>query len=341
MKKSSNDEIRRKIAGLGKSSIRKNYYNELSKKQIALEEKNKDLEKEIILRIKAEEALKEINNDLEYLVKERTNELEIANEKLLSSYEKLKQTQDYLVESEKMASLATLVIGISHELNTPLGTSLTAVSYCNSMINKIMNQFDLESDKQLKDMIEKLAKSNVLVLDNINRSIRLVEDFKRITSDQKKYKLVEFNVFEYIDILIKSLSHGFDDDKNIKFNTNIEANLCIYSFPGILTQIISNFISNSMIHGFEGAKEGNISIDIFDSEDSYYIRYSDDGKGIDKDILGNIYDPFFTTRRSKTSSGMGLYSVYNLVKRLKGTISVKSENNKGLTFELQFPKIEK
>ncbi len=337
MKKYSKEEIRNQIAGLGESSIRKNYYQELMKKQEALEAQNKRLEEEVALRKRAEESLIEVNDNLELLVKQRTIALEEANDKLKESYETLKKTQDYLIESEKLSSLGTLVVGISHEINTPLGVALTASSFSKILIEALQRKGILD-DQHYGEEAVKLLESEQLVLSNIKKSIQIINDFKKITSDQTQYEFVEFEARAYIEMLVKNLKYTFNQTDTIQLDIEIGPNLIMQFYPGILSQIVTNLISNTMQHGFGKTDYGIIQIAIKESDTHYILDYEDDGIGISKAHITKVFDPFFTTARNTDTSGLGLYVIYNLVTKLKGKIAIASEEGLGVHFTISLPK---
>ncbi len=337
MKKYSKEEIRNQIAGLGESSIRKNYYQELMKKQEILKAQNKRLEEEVARRKQAEESLIEINDNLEQLVRQRTEALEAANETIKSSYEELKRTQDYLVESEKLSSLGALIVGISHEINTPLGVALTASSFSSMLINQLDHNISAEA-LELKEILSKLSESDQIVLDNIQKTIRIINDFRKITSDQTRYQFVEFDALRYTEMLVGNLKYTFNQGSRLELVYNIRENMIMKFYPGILSQIITNLISNSVNHGFGNIENGIIEIGIEEDTQGYWLKYKDNGIGIPQDHLGKVFDPFFTTARNGETTGLGLYVIYNLVKKLQGKIEIDSELGLGVDCRIYFPK---
>ena len=110
------------------------------------------------------------------------------------------------------------------------------------------------------------------------------------------------------------------------------------SYPGALAQIMTNLIINTLIHGYDNGDEGRIIIDVKVDHNYLIVKYSDEGKGIEKEVLDRIYDPFFTTTRGHGGSGLGLHLVHNLVtQRLKGSIRCESEIGQGTTFYIHLP----
>lgn len=335
MKKSSNKEIRDQVIGLGQNSIRKGYYRELMQKQKDLETQNKLLEEEIIKRNDAEVALHELNEALESKIVERTAELE-------KSLGDLERTQKYLIESEKLASLGTLVNGISHEINTPLGTCVTTSTFLQKQINDLRR--NIEDNKLSKPMLltqlNKLSEGQQLITDSVIKSADMVNNFKQIASDQYTHKLAEFCVYEYINLVLNSTNIHSEKTVQVETKVNCSESLVIKGYPGLLSRLIVSFVSNSMMHGFKNRSKGLIEIDFSTTDAGVEFRYRDDGCGINKAVINKIFDPFFTTSRSGDTSGLGLYTAYNIViGNLGGTIKCESEEGHGVELIIQIPKI--
>lgn len=120
-----------------------------------------------------------------------------------------------------------------------------------------------------------------------------------------------------------------------KIIVDIDKDLTICSNPGAFSQIITNFIMNSFIHGFEDKKEGEITIGATIEDNTLNFVYKDNGKGLTKEAKEKIFDPFYTTRRQTGGSGLGMSIIYNLVtQKLKGWIKVKSEEGQGVEFDI-------
>lgn len=287
----------------------------------------------------AEKQLLEANETLETRVLERTESLYHANQELQATIETLEDTQEQLVQAEKMASLGSLVAGISHEINTPIGIGVTAVTHLQEHHNNFVKEY--ENDTMTREDLESYLKEShevcEIVLKNIHRAADLIKNFKQIAVDQSTDQFSDVDLNDYIDDILLSL-HPKLKQTNISVSNQCDPKLTFFSNPGAIYQVISNLILNSLIHAYEPGDTGNITIISKRNDDIVTIDYSDDGKGIDKENLKQIFDPFFTTRRGAGGTGLGLHIIFNLVNNtLKGSIKVKSEINKGTHFIINIP----
>jgi signal transduction histidine kinase len=256
-------------------------------------------------------------------------------------------TQTQLMESEKMASLGRLVAGVAHEVSTPLGIGVSLSSLITKETNKLNKKLEERtlSQKSLKETLAKINHSSELMESTMERASELIRNFKQVAVDQTVDEERDIELGGYIKNIISSLNSELKQ-KNIKIIINSKEDININCYTGALYQIILNLVMNSLKHGFDGRDGGTIQIDIKRNWQDYKhikgpsisIIYIDDGVGISKTELKKIYDPFFTTKRNKGGSGLGLNIVYNLVnRRLKGTISCESSVNEYTKFEIVFP----
>lgn len=246
----------------------------------------------------------------------------------------LKKHQQKIDEDERMVALGNLVAGVAHEINTPLGIGVTTATY----MKKINNEYRIAmnegrfSKKDLIDYMESMDESLDLLQTNLERGAYIIQSFKRIAVDQMYETEEEFNISEYIDSIIVSLTHEYKKSKHT-FSISCQENLVIRSYPGIFAQILTNLIMNAIIHGFNGIENGQIDIKVNLDKGILTLCFSDNGCGISSENLNKIFTPFFTTRKGLGGSGLGLNIVHNLITRkLNGTISVDSEIGKGTTF---------
>jgi len=272
------------------------------------------------------------------VAKEKTEETNIALQK---SLEILKQTQDHLVESEKMVSLGGLVAGVAHEINTPLGVGLTAASFLADKIEEYEKLF-LSGELKRSDL-EKLMRisreSSTILLTNLGRAAELVRSFKQVAVDQSEVEHRKFNVKQYIDDVLVSLGPNFRQNRHA-VSVQCPDDLEVESYPGVFSQVITNLLMNSLQHGFDHIDDGKISIDINKNEksDELLIDYHDNGKGMNKESEKKVFEPFFTTRRGQGGTGLGMHIVYNLVTQaLGGKILCKSCLGKGTLFSISLP----
>jgi signal transduction histidine kinase len=264
---------------------------------------------------------------------------EMANSELKRALETIQQTQEQLIQSEKLVSLGGLVAGVAHEINTPLGVSVTAASYLRERSNNLNEMFQSGKLKRLdlEKYIEMSDETTNILLLNLNKASNLISSFKQIAVDQTVEEKRTINIREYVDEILLSLNPKL---KKTRVNVQVfcPVDLEIYTFPGGLSQIITNLLVNSLVHAYNDEDQGYISINILKNENILELIYSDDGKGIEKEDLGKIFDPFFTTKRGSGGTGLGLNIVYNIVtQKYGGSIKCESELGKGTTFIFRIP----
>jgi len=210
-------------------------------------------------RTQAEQELNIHKEHLEELVEERTLELQESVQHQL-------KIQRQLIESEKMASLGRLVAGISHELNTPIGVSLTAATYLSEEtdeINKAFLEDRIQKDCFI-DYVDCAKQTTDILSSNLNRAKELIKNFKLVTVDVSSEMPRSFNVQEYIRTVVQSLK---PEIKQTKHQIEIvgEQELIVESYPGTISQILTNLVMNSLLHAYTDEEQGHIliSADIF------------------------------------------------------------------------------
>ena len=306
-----------------------------------------DLQENTILQLKSEKKqtyeakkeLKELNEDLEQRVTQRTQELTTANNELISALDELKRTELKLVEADKMASLGGLVAGVAHEINTPVGVVLTAITSLQAKYLQFKQLYDEQkiSKNDMQHFLENVDEIGNISLRNIKRAVALVESFKQVAVDQTSEERRLFNMSEYIQHILLSLKSKIKKT-SITVTVDCQKDLVINSYPGAISQILSNFIINSILHAFEEGQSGNIVISAHRIEGNLHLDYSDDGKGLSKDERANIFEPFYTTKRGAGGSGLGAHIAYNLVTQLlQGDISIDTGEKNGLMIQMKFP----
>lgn len=262
-----------------------------------------------------------------------------ANAELQNTLKQLKDAQVQLVQSEKMASLGGLVAGVAHEINTPVGIGVTAASTLKSRTHSLREAYTGKklTESALEKYMDIASQSSDIILTNLARAAELIHSFKQVAVDQTNSEHRNFNLHEYLDEILLSLRPRL---KRTPYEVEIDcpAEIEVSGYPGALSQILTNFIMNSLLHGFEGREEGHITIHAEQQGENICLKYADDGIGISQDNLARVFDPFFTTKRGTGGSGLGLHIVYNLVTHtLKGKISVSSEPGKGTRYVIVFP----
>ena len=248
--------------------------------------------------------------------------------------------QERLVGSEKMAALGGLVAGITHDVNTPIGIGVTATSFLQERLDQIEAAYKEKtlSPKALEEFINDAKQSTSLLTSNLDRASELVASFKQIAVDQASEAVRTINFKEYLGEVIRSL-HPKLKKTSHHINLDCPDDLTLNLPAGAISQIFTNLIMNSLIHGFEGIESGIIDIVIKEEDDEVVIDFKDNGNGVSKEQLEKLFDPFFTTKRDQGGSGLGTHITFNLVKQtLSGDIEVSSEVGKGLHYHISFPK---
>ncbi len=278
-------------------------------------------------------------------VEERKNieaELRAAKDSAERALIELRQAKDSLLQSEKWAALGSMVAGISHEINTPIGVGVTAASFLFEQTAKIGQEYDDGSMKRstLKQYLSDACESAHLILTNLQRTSELVSNFKKMAVDQSSGDRRSFDIGDYLKGVLISIGPILRKiRRSINVRLNCETTIEINSFPGSLAQVITNLVINAVTHAFDENSSGFIDIDVaIINNDVIEIICRDDGKGISCADLPRIFDPFFTTRRGDGGSGLGLYIVQDIVTtNLGGSIEVKSEVGRGTAFIIRMP----
>jgi len=262
-------------------------------------------------------------------------------EELSETLDVLRKTQKKLVESEKMASLGSLVTGVAHEINTPVGIIITAISNLSDRLGVLMGKYRENKMKKsdLDSFLGYTEKTSNLILSNSQRTGELVKSFKRVSVDQSTEQRRQFKLHNYIKDVLMSLEPKFKG-LDLEINIDCDEYLVWNSYPGIIAQIITNLVINSVVHGFAGASGGKMDFEIKRIDSMLQFIYRDSGKGMGEEVLQHIFDPFFTTNK-QTGTGLGMHIIYNLItQKLDGTIEVESEPGKGSEFRMEFPFME-
>jgi len=230
---------------------------------------------------------------------------------------------------------------VAHEVNTPVGVSLTAASYLSRRTQELLEA--LESGKigrsTFTEYLKAAEESAGLIEKNAQRAGSLIQSFKKVAVDQTSGERRRFNLGGYLEEVALSLGPELRRC-NASVAVDPKLNEEIDSYPGALSQVVTNLVMNSLIHGFAGRDAGAITMTRCDAEDEMIaIIYADDGVGLSAEAAQRIFDPFFTTARGLGGSGLGMHIVYNLVTgRLGGEISViEDAEGPGARFRLSLP----
>jgi signal transduction histidine kinase len=284
-----------------------------------------DITEMIESRQKIEELLRSENVKLEQLVQEKTAELEI--------------TMTEFMNREKLASLGSLVAGVSHEINTPLGVALSSSSFLTEK-NKNAYQMLMDGEMTKEGLIEymKTVEESTEILNNsLYRAAELVKSFKAISVSQSSEIFSDFDLRDYINSVILTMKHEYKRTvQSLQLLPDKE--IWISADPSSFSQMITNLLMNSLKHAFEPSQEGRIIIELEDTEDHLSIRFEDNGKGIPQDRILRIFDPFYTTALNNGGSGLGLSIIYNIVtEKLHGKIDCQSIVDEGTVFLITIP----
>ncbi len=302
---------------------------QLLSSQAAISLENAQLYKNLF---EAEEKVQQLNADLEQRVVRRTAELQ-------ESLEALQNAQHHLVQSEKMAALGGLVAGIAHEINTPLGIGVTAATFLKDKTERYVRRFtqgDL-SESDVKKYADTAIEASAIIHTNLNRAAELINSFKNVAVDQTHEERRVFLLKAYIEDILNSLRPKLKKTSHV-VKVDCPDHLKINSYPGVLSQIVTNLVMNSLLHGFENMAAGEMRFVIREEGPVLILQYSDNGCGMDPATLNKMFDPFFTTKRNQGGTGLGMHILYNLVTQsLKGRIRVVSAPNEGVEFDIRFP----
>jgi len=272
-----------------------------------------------------EEKLKQLNENLESKVEERTRELS--------------QAMEQIVESQKLASLGSLVAGISHELNTPLGNILMVSSTLNDKLDGLhaMIQKGSLSRIALYTVMDECRRASELIMRSANRSVELIESFKRVAVDQTSQRRRVFELAATVQDILNAFGPALRR-ANVSVHLQVPEAIEMDSFPGHLEQILNNLITNSILHGFEGKSGGHISISAARHGENVELVYQDNGVGIAKDLQHRVFEPFYTTKLGQGGSGLGLSIVHNLTQAIfKGRMRLESEPGAGVKLIFTLP----
>jgi len=228
---------------------------------------------------------------------------------------------------------------VAHEINTPIGVSVTAASYLDSTVQEFSAR--LESKEKTADLMKFLSKSQDsarMILANLERAARLIKSFKQVSVDRTYDSERQINLREYIEEVIMSLVPSFKKTPH-KLVSRINRNLWLQTHPGAISQILSNLMMNALQHAFNPEMNGLAEIDATEEEQQVILSFRDNGAGMPAEVLARVFDPFYTTKRGFGGSGLGLFIVHNLVtNELNGTIDCVSVPGQGTTFRIVLPK---
>ncbi|MEN9865362.1 MAG: hypothetical protein RL748_952 [Pseudomonadota bacterium] len=287
-----------------------------------------------------ENEIRELNIQLEQRVRQRTLNLEEANHELGEALGSLKNMQGELLRSEKMAALGSLVAGVAHELNTPIGNSVTVASTLQENADFMLNEIRSGHPRRaiLAQSLEASAKGSEILVRNLQRAAELVSSFKQVAVDQSSNHRRNFDLRRVLEEVVTTLEPLYKKTPHV-LQLELEPDITVESYPGPLGQIITNFVTNALAHAFEGRSNGVMRLSTRRIDQSQIeIIFSDNGIGMPQENLKRMFDPFFTTKLGQGGSGLGMHIVYNLVTGvLGGKITVESQPGQGTRLIMVLP----
>jgi len=283
--------------------------------------------------------LNELNLSLEDKVTNRTQALAASNKELELALVNLKSTQEKLIASEKMASMVSLVTGVAHELNTPLGIMVTSLSQIEDEIETVFDK--IKSQKLTRNELNRSEEASrlgvELLANNLNKSIRLIKNFKSLSIYGEQEQQQKFS----INKLISSLSDSYQSvlkENNTKLTLDFTGDVTVMSYKDVIIDVLTQLIENSLTHAFVDVLAPNITIKLSTTNNELIINYFDNGLGLSNEVKDNIFELFYTTKRNSNCTGLGMPIVYNQVtQKLQGSIRYTQSNEQGAGFIITMP----
>ncbi len=274
--------------------------------------------------------------------KRTEQEMRKARDAAEAALKNLRETQESLIETEKLAALGRLVAGVAHEVNNPVGISLTVASSLERRCALIADEMAKGSLRRstLNEFISANRDAATQLVANLNRAAELIQSFKQVAVDRNFSHRRSFDISDLTEQLVTSLRPG-SRKQNLTLTVDCEPGLVMNSYPGAYGQVLTNLFLNSVAHAFPDGAPGSIQIRITPYRDNEIeLLFSDDGCGMNAEVRRRAFDPFFTTRRDQGGTGLGLHIVYSLVtNRLGGRINLETAPGKGTQIQIILPRM--
>jgi PAS domain S-box-containing protein len=269
-------------------------------------------------------------------------EMRKAKDAAEAALRNLRETQNSLIEAEKLAALGRLVAGVAHEVNNPVGISLTVASSLERKIANFAEQVERGELRRssLNEFVESNRNAASQLVANLNRAAELIQSFKQVAADRNYSDQRVFDLADLTEQVVMSLKPGLRK-QNLALSVDCEPNLVMNSFPGPYGQVLTNLFFNCVAHAFPGGGGGAVKIQVKAAGDDHVeILFTDNGCGMSPDVRRRAFDPFFTTRRDQGGTGLGLHIVYSIVtNRLGGRINLSSEPGEGTRIQIVLPRV--
>jgi signal transduction histidine kinase len=277
--------------------------------------------------------------------RETEDELRASKEKAENALFELNAAQQNLIDAERLAALGGLVAGVAHEVNNPIGISLTVASSFarrTEMFEAELNSGTGLRRSQLEEFVRTSRDAAQQLVSNLHRAGELIQSFKQVAADRSHAERRQFSLSEATDQIIASLRPALKK-ASIALSVEVPEGLTIDGYPGSYGQILTNLFLNAANHAFADGRSGTISISARPrGSDDVEIIFADNGSGMTPDVQRQAFDPFFTTRRNEGGTGLGLHIVYNLVtQQLGGRMMLDSRLGQGTTFRIIIPRVAK
>lgn len=264
-----------------------------------------------------------------------------SNQDLQVALDKVNAMQGELLRAEKMMALGNLVVGVAHELNTPIGNGLMVASTLKSNAEDIGKEIEAGvTRKRMLDFIDNIERGADILQHSLERAAELVDSFKQLAVDQSRTLRRQFDLRQTIDETLATLAHAIHKSGH-RLDSDVPDGIILDSYPEPLEQALLNLVNNVLVHAFTGEMHGQIHVTARQVEDDWIeVSVADDGVGIAAAHLNRVFDPFFTTRLGQGGGGLGLHVVYNQVTTaLRGSVCVDSEPGRGARFTLRIPRV--
>lgn len=284
-----------------------------------------------------------VNVAAEEITERKRAEQEVRNARdaAETALRRLRETQDSLIEAEKLAALGRLVAGVAHEVNNPVGISLTVASTLQCKAEAFAAEVargDLRRSS-LNEFLRLTRDASAQLVANLGRAAERVQSFKQVSAAQGQLHRRSFDASELTEQVLSHLQRDLQE-REITLNLRCQPNLPMDSYPGPFGQVLTHLAVNSMTHAFTGDRKGTIDVKLTATgRDHVRLLFADDGCGMASEVRRQAFDPFFTTNRHQGATGLGLHIVYTIVtERLGGRIALESETGVGTTLRLVLPR---